>query len=224
MNFINNKYLREGIYVFIIIFLLINNYLHLEEDVHKEEHAGIDDIYDDVDEYYLNNPKFESCAYDTVRNCQSELVYERLYIEENIEICNDFIDERQKESCKEEFIIHLAVSSADERICSELEDITKKDVCFEKAVIEKGIVDRDFEQCEKLDHLRHDFCIEVIADVIISESHNDESCYLENSDALEIQECLEHRKEEREELELCEQYEHEEHDECIINTIQSFHD
>ncbi len=183
---------KDVFYIIVIVILLIIIIFNGSFDSNfSEDEIRAENVLAGVNSNYKENSEFQECSVRAIHQCNSQIIQEKISQEgAGVEICSNYINDSEKNSCLERFNTEEALSLEDESICN-------TNSCVEQVLSQKALKNKDVAICEQIsfseneedNFLRIESCKGNVVRGIIQEDPNPIHCEL-LSDEFEKRVCL----------------------------------
>lgn len=136
---------------------------------------SLEEIADTVKDEYKDDIQFRQCLAETVEGCLSNVITMKIQETKDIALCDDYITEPQKVSCKVSQTTAQAREKKDPGLCSTLEE-NYKISCESEVTVIVAIENQDPNMCEKLGDNYKQNCRQTVLMTLAQETFEDKWC------------------------------------------------
>lgn len=111
---------------------------------------------------YKDDVMFQQCLAETVEGCLSQVITTKIYETKDLSLCDDYITDQQKESCKVSNVTIIARESKDVDQCNVLEE-AYKDSCMSEVALIVAIEEQNIGKCDVLNDVYRENCRQNVA-------------------------------------------------------------
>lgn len=119
--------------------------------------VSLDQVSEGIKEEYKNDPDFQECTGEIVQSCLSQVISKNIRESGDLTLCDDFLTEDARESCRIAQSYELARENKDVSFCEGLPD-PQRESCLREVATATAIDSQNIAACDTLTEER-DECV-----------------------------------------------------------------